>query len=132
MDKIRIGSAIKKIEVNDDGECITLPLSDDGFVLGFYRLMEFVQRTAESAAAADVENAAESVEKIVALEEETRRKVDELFGADTCRKVFGGVLPSIDLFVEFFGSLVPFMEEYKDARMKKMDKYAANRTGSAV
>lgn len=131
--KIRINSGVKKIEVNDDGEFILLPVSDDGFVLNFYRLMEDIQKSGESISKDIAEiTAVDQVEKIVAEEEEIKRKVDSLFGESTCKKVFGDILPSMDLFVEFFGSLVPFLEEYKNERLEKMGKYNAERTGSAL
>lgn len=134
MDKIRIGGHIKRIEVNDEGEFITLPLSDDGFVLNFYKLMDNMKQSgAELASREDIAgDGVKGVEEIIALEQDTKEKVDALFGDGTCQKVFGNVLPSMDLFVEFFGSLVPFFEEYKNDRMKKMGKYDAHRTGSAV
>lgn len=131
--KIRINSGVKKIEVNDDGEFILLPVSDDGFVLSFYRLMEDIQKSGESVSRDIVDvPAVDQVEKIVETEREIKAKVDTLFGDGTCKKVFGDILPSMDLFVEFFGSLVPFLEEYKNERAAKMGKYNAERTGSAL
>lgn len=131
--KIRISNGVKKIEVNDDGEFILLPVSDDGFVLSFYRLMEDIKKKGgELSEEIGGEETVDSVEKIVAVEREIKQKVDALFGDGTCKKVFGDILPSMDLFVEFFGSLVPFLEEYKNERTAKMEKYNAGRTGSAV
>lgn len=131
--KIRISNGVKKIEVNDDGEFILLPVSDDGFVLSFYRLMEDIKkRGGELSDEIGGEETVDSVEKIVAVEKGIKQKVDTLFGDGTCKKVFGDILPSMDLFVEFFGSLVPFLEEYKNERTAKMEKYNAGRTGSAV
>lgn len=130
--KIRINSGTKKIEVNDQGEYILLPLSDDNFVVQFYRLMDDIKVKSEDIAAETEQSDIKTVEKIVEMEKDVKRKVDELFGAETCRKVFGDILPSMDLFVEFFGSIVPFLEEYKQARLAKMNKYGADRTGSAV
>lgn len=131
--KIRISNGVKKIEVNDDGEFILLPVSDDGFVLSFYRLMEDIKKRGnELSEEIGGEETVDSVEKIVAVEREIKQKVDTLFGDGTCKKVFGDILPSMDLFVEFFGSLVPFLEEYKNERTAKMEKYNAGRTGSAV
>lgn len=131
--KIRISNGVKKIEVNDDGEFILLPVSDDGFVLNFYRLMEDIKKRGnELSEEIGGEETVDYVEKIVAVEREIKQKVDALFGDGTCKKVFGDILPSMDLFVEFFGSLVPFLEEYKNERTAKMEKYNAGRTGSAV
>ena len=36
MDSIRVNSGVKVIEVNDKGETISLPLSDDSFVKGYF------------------------------------------------------------------------------------------------
>lgn len=131
--KIRIERGVKKIEVNDNGEFIMLPVSDDGFVLSFYRMMEDIQKKGKSLSAEiRDEETVDSLEKIVAVEREVKQKVDALFGGGTCKKVFGDILPSMDLFVEFFGSLVPFLEEYQSERKPKMEKYNAGRTGSAV
>lgn len=133
--KIRINSGVKRIEVNDDGEFILLPVSDDGFVMEFYRLMDYVKEAAEKIPLEepeDITGRISTVDKIVEIEKETKGKVDGLFGEGTCRKVFGDILPSMDLFVEFFGSLIPFLEEYKADRMKKMGKYGAQRTGSSL
>lgn len=132
--KIRISSGTRRINVNDEGDVILLHLDDDSFCLGFYKLMDYVQSAAQQVPCAgeDIAGSVATMEQIVSLEEDTRQKVDVLFGANTCRKVFGDKLPSMDLFVEFFGSLVPFLEEYKAERMKRMDKYDAGRTGSAL
>lgn len=133
--KIRVASGVKKIEVNDDGEFISLPVADDNFVVRFYRLMDGIGERAKEIGAKFRKILLERsmrVEKVVAVEKETKREVDELFGDGTCRKVFGDILPSMDLFVEFFGSLLPFFEEYKQDRMRRMGKYGAERTGSSL
>lgn len=132
MEKIRISSGVKKIEVNDEGEYILLPVSDDGFIVEFYKLLDRIQTAARDLPenGEDIAGNVEAVETIVALEKELREKVDRLFGPDTCRKVFGPILPSMDLFVEFFGSLIPFIEAHKNERLAKMSKYDAARTGT--
>lgn len=133
--KIRVGTGVKKIEVNDDGEFILLPVADDGFVVQFYHLMDEIKAEAENIPEGNKEDIAgtlSSVEKVVEIEKETKRKVDELFGEGTCRKVFGSILPSVDLFVEFFGAILPFFEEYKHSRAEKLKKYGAQRTGSSL
>lgn len=130
--KIRVSSGVKKIEVNDQGEYILLPLSDDSFVSRFYKLLDEIKRTGEGLAKSTDTPDITTVDSIVELEKSVRAKTDELFGAETCRKVFGDVLPSMDLFVEFFGLLVPYFEDYKQERLAKMNKYDAHRTGSAL
>ena len=43
MDSIRVNSGVKVIEVNDKGETISLPLSDDSFVKGFFDLLNEIK-----------------------------------------------------------------------------------------
>ena len=132
MEKIRVSRGVRTIEVNDDGETILLPVSDDGFIVAFYKLLDRVQTAAKSfpEGGEDTAGSMEAVEQIVALEQELREQEDGLLGAETCRKVFGPILPSMDLFVEFFGSLLPFIEAHRDERLAKMSKYDAGRTGT--
>lgn len=95
MDSIRINNGVKVIEVNDAGDTIRLPLSDDSFVKGFYGLLNDIKTQAEaiSAKKADI---AETIDDVVKFDEEVRDKTDALIGEDTCKKVFGDVLPSSD------------------------------------
>lgn len=131
--KIRVSRGVKEIEVNDEGETIRLPLSDDGFVSRFYKLLKDVQNKGKEIVKGgdEVPNIA-TVDAIVDLSASVKSRTDELFGEGTCRKVFGDVKPSMDQFVEFFGLLVPYFEAYRDERLAKMSKYGVQRTGSAL
>ena len=60
-----------------------------------------------------------------------KRKVDALFGPDTCRKVFGNIVPGTDLLIQFFEALTPYFEEHARAQQEKLGKYSAERTGGA-
>ena len=125
MDSIRINNGVKVIEVNDAGDTIRLPLSDDSFVKGFYGLLNDIKTQAEaiSAKKADI---AETIDDVVKFDEEVRDKTDALIGEDTCKKVFGDVLPSSDMFIELF----PFIEDHTNKRVANMNKYSAERVGS--
>ena len=129
MDSIRINNGVKVIEVNDAGDTIRLPLSDDSFVKGFYGLLNDIKTRAEaiSAKKADI---AETIDDGVKFDEEVRDKTDALIGEDTCKKVFGDVLPSSDMFIELFTKLLPFIEEHTNKRVANMNKYSAERVGS--
>ena len=115
MDSIRINNGVKVIEVNDAGDTIRLPLSDDSFVKGFYGLLNDI---------------AETIDDVVKFDEEVRDKTDALIGEDTCKKVFGDVLPSSDMFIELFTKLLPFIEDHTNKRVANMNKYSAERVGS--
>lgn len=129
MDSIRINSGTKKIEVNDEGDYILLPLGDDGFTRDFYKLLNGFQKRAE-AVKLDNEDITGSMDQIAKLNGEMAEKVDVLFGAGTCKKVFGDITPGVDLFMDFFYQLLPFFEENAKKRAEKMNKYNAGRNGS--
>lgn len=141
MAGIRVSTSVKKIEVNDNGEYIELNFSDNSFPDRFYGMLDNIQKRAN-----DVEaQAAELTEKYGAnkdalsrnqaalyrhFHEDIMGEVDALFGHDTCRKVFGDIVPGIELFDDFFTQLTPFFEEYGKERAAKMSKYSATRTGN--
>ena len=88
MDSIRVNSGVKVIEVNDKGETISLPLSDDSFVKGFFDLLNEIKdkATAISEKKGDV---LDTLDDIVAFDKDVRDKIDALIGENTCAKVFG-------------------------------------------
>lgn len=128
---IRISSGTKKIEVNDNGEYIILPLGSDNFIRDFYKLMKYIQDETEKLKNEIKEDITEdNINGIVTISNSVFGKVEELFGAGTCKKVFGDIEPGLSLFMEFFDSLSPFVEEYQKAQNAKLNKYDARRTGS--
>ena len=121
---IRIDNGVKRIEVNDNGEVILLPVSDDSFLRGFYALIDEAQKKV-----ADVKTDSGD---IIEFDRYMVNKIDGLFGAETCRKVFGEVLPGVDMILEFFSLITPYLEEYRRDRAAAMSKYSAERRGSSV
>ena len=73
MDSIRVNSGVKVIEVNDKGETISLPLSDDSFVKGFFDLLNEIKdkATAISEKKGDV---LDTLDDIVAFDKDVRGK----------------------------------------------------------
>lgn len=141
MAGIRVITSVKKIEVNDNGEYIELNFSDNSFPDRFYSMLENVQSRANDLQ----DQAAELEEKYgsdkFALEaqqaalyrhvhEDIMVEVDALFGPETCKKVFGDIVPGIELFDDFFTQLTPYFEEYGKDRIAKLSKYSAARTGN--
>lgn len=125
---VRIDNGSTKVEVNDQGEYIVLPLGDDGFSRRFYALVEdFKGKTEEIKAEDDVISA---LDKSVSISSYMKAETDKLIGEGTCKKVFGDITPSIDLFMDFFYQLVPFFEEYNKRRNSRLDRYNAGRRGS--
>lgn len=138
-DKISVNSGVKVIEVNDQGETISLPLGDQAFTNGLVELMQmFSDKAGEVAQACkniDIsEDAAAKAEQLSAVASlnmkvcaELKERVDALFGDEACRKVFGDIVPGMAAFSDFFDQLAPFIEEYgreKEEKLRqRLEKY---------
>lgn len=130
--KISMQSSTKKIEVNDDGEYILLPLGDDKFISSFYKMMDDVQKKIKSEQSKDTggDNIIEEMEKVVSVSDFLFERTESVFGAGTCKKVFGECRPGVLMFWEFFNAILPFVEEYQKECASAMKKYSPGRTGS--
>ena len=140
MDKIRITRNIKRIEVNDNGEFITLDFDDLNLPYRYYGMinrleMDRVKFAQELQEKLRDKTGMDSAEELVNAERELniyfRDAIDEVFGEGTCRKVYGDILPSIDMHLQFFDAIRPYFEEEAQRRRQKMNKYSAKRSGSS-
>lgn len=142
MAGIRVRTGDLRVEVNDRGECITLPFSDQSFPNRVFAMTERLQTRAEEARAEEAALRAAYpgeadelpyLKETAALNEKLHRalmaEVDGVFGEGTCRKVFGDIVPEIGLFEDFFRQLTPFFEQYGRERAEKLAKYSPARTG---
>lgn len=141
MAGIRVQSAVKKIEVNDNGEYISLNLGDSSFPERFFAMVDNIQKRAGDLQAQAAEIAekcgseSEAAVKAAAslyreFHQDIANEVDAMFGPKTCRKVFGDIVPSFEMFEDFFNQLVPYIQEYGRERAAKLSKYSAARTGN--
>lgn len=141
MAGIRVDTGVKRIEVNDDGDYIALNLNDHDFPNRFFAMLDKVQNIADEAEPKEKEirescepGSMEFLRAFSALDNEVHRaisaEVDALFGPGTCRKVFGDIVPGVELFDDFFQQLMPYIEEFGRERAKRLSKYSAARTGN--
>lgn len=143
MTGIRVNTGVKRIEVNDNGDFITLSLSDNAFIKRFYDLYDNVQKKADGYAKKEneirekhkgEENQSALLEEALVLYsvagEDMAAEVDKLFGEGTCKKVFGNISPSFDLFLDFFEQLTPYLQEFSKERSQRLSKYSADRAGN--
>jgi len=141
MAGIRVNRGDKKIEVNDNGDYIVLNLSDSSFPDRFFSMVDRVQERADAAGEkakeieAKYEAGSEALIRATAslyreLHEGVMAEVDALFGQDTCKKVFGDIVPGIELFDDFFTQLMPYFEQFGKERAQRLSKYRADRTGN--
>lgn len=140
MDKIRIARNIKRIEVNDNGEFITLDFDDLNLPYRYYGMLKRLEKDRVKFAQELQEKlrdktGMDSAEELVNAERDLniyfRDAIDEVFGEGTCRKVYGDILPSIDMHLQFFDAIRPYFEEEAQRRRQKMNKYSAKRSGSS-
>lgn len=142
MAGIRVNTGEKKIEVNDNGDFITLNFGDHDFPNRFFAMLDRVQKLAEEAGpqetairetfeSGSMELARELTKLDCTVHRAIMEEVDGLFGADTCRKVFGDIVPGVELFDDFFQQLLPYFEQFGKERAERLSKYSAARVGNA-
>lgn len=128
--KIRVSTGVT-IEVNDNGDTIVARIDDALFVNGFYDLLDSMEKTEKEIESASHETDREKLEFITEKTKDIMAQIDLLFGAETCKKVFSGAIPSAYAIADFFDQLVPIFEEYADSRQKKIaERYNRNRKGT--
>lgn len=139
MDRIRIQRNVKRIEVNDNGDVLELNFDDLNLPYRFYAMLKkieidrekFTKDLAEKIKGMpDKETAAAFVDAERDLNVYMRDAIDEVFGEGTCRKVYGDILPSVEMHMQLFDALRPFFEEETQRRQAKMSKYSARRMGN--
>lgn len=143
MSGIRVSTGVKRIEVNDDGDYITLSLNDNAFLDRFFSLYENMQKLADESTAKEKEIRAkyqdtadtdqllrETFDLYKGAGVSMKAEVDNLFGEGTCRKVFGDITPSFELYLDFFEQLTPYLQDFAKEKAQRMSKYSAARTGN--
>lgn len=130
--KIRVSRGIV-IEVNDAGETITMNVEDNMFLDRFCGLMDEFQAIARELESEEVRKM-ELRDHVTLLIERTKvlmKRIDDIFGKDACRKVFGDAVPGPYMIADFFDQLQPIAEKYMDERQKEISKkYSRTRRGA--
>lgn len=141
MAGIRVATGAKRIEVNDNGDYIVLDFSDNSLPDRFFAMVDRVQERANEAVPeaekieAQHEKSSEGYMRATAalwhkVHEDIMAEVDGFFGPGTCKKVFGNIVPGIELYEDFFSQLAPYFEQAGKERAQRMSKYSAARTGN--
>lgn len=145
MDRLRVDSGTKIIEVNDAGECISIPVGDASFFERFGRVIKsFEEKQGDYEKRArelserykdktdDADAIADSIQLYLEICRDTCAELDRLFGEGCCRKVFVGVdNPGVELIGEFLEQLTPLLQKYAQERNEKISlKYNRRRKGA--
>lgn len=138
---IRVNTGAKKIEVNDEGECITLNFGDQTFPTRFFAMRDEIEakfpefnakfQEIDKAGLDEMEYAKAVAQMNLEIHEFFASKIDGLFGAETCRKVFGDIVPGLELYADFLDKISPFFQAYGQEKARKLTaKYNAGRKGN--
>lgn len=146
MDRLRVNSGIKNIEVNDNGDYISIPISDASFYERFGAVMknfeqketEYNQKVKELSKkhkdkpSDDVDMIVDGIHLYSGICKDTCAELDKLFGEGCCRKVFTGVEnPGVELIGDFFEQIAPLLNQYAKERNQRINLiYNHNRKGA--
>lgn len=132
MNKIRVNSGIV-VEVNDNGDTITVNAEDQYFIEKFLGLNEKLHNIARTdTKELEEKSEREQIGVMIETTKEVMAEIDGLFGENTCKKVFGDIVPSPYLIADFFEQLTPIAAQYMDERQKIIaSKYSRNRKGGS-
>lgn len=131
MNKIRVNSGIV-VEVNDNGDTITVNVEDQGFIDKMFGLYDRIESAAHEMDSKDIQSKSdrEQLDIMITKTKEIMKDIDEMFGADACKKVFGDIVPNPYLIADFLDQLTPITEQYMDERQKKIsERYNRRRKG---
>lgn len=149
---LRVDKGIRRIEVNDDGECIEISLNDPTFFERFAsfigwlekeqkEFMDWNDRFQESCQELTIREDDGEHLNIRALEEYAGKKVelsrnicgrlDILFGENCCRKVFGNIQPDENSIADFIEQITPILQKLADERSQNIQlRYSRSRKGA--
>lgn len=148
MDSLRIDNGTKKIEVNDDGECIEFSVVSNDFFRAFSGLIQWFDGQEQRQ---DIKDMEEQQKKVVSesgdgidyealnsvldirekISKEACEKIDGIFGAEASRKIFGGIVPDMFSIADFFEQITPLIEKYAKERNQAVSKkYSKSRKGA--
>lgn len=123
MEEIRVKRGIE-VKVNDAGDTIIMNVEDQLFLERFYGLLDRMKEAEDVLKTQEVRDMEEHDRLKIAIEK-TRGimgGIDEIFGVDSCKKIFGDIVPNMYLIADFFSQIEPITRKYMRARRSEIDK----------
>lgn len=136
MERLNLSTAkAVKIEVNDNGDYITLNMADREFPKRFMTLFTNIKKKCEEMAAKAEEldkiTAEEQLDAEIAVYRDIMKEIDCLLGEGSCKKIFGDIVPDLFAITELFEQLLLLIQKYGNERKGQMQsKYNAARRGA--
>ena len=139
---LRINKGIVRVEVNDDGEYIEITANDANFYNAFAEMLRWLNAEEEKIAAFDaglaekygsedsMNRTLDEIQRATTLYKDCMTRIDQIFGKDTCRKVFGNIIPDEILITDFLDQITPIITKLAQERGQRFqEKYNRNRKG---
>ncbi len=139
---LRVNNGAKRIEVNDQGECIEISANDANFYDRFAEMLRWLNAEEDKISAFEKEQAEkygsenttdrllDEIRRVTTLYKECAERIDMIFGKDTCRKVFGNIVPDEILIGDFLDQITPIISKLAQERGQRFQaKYNRNRKG---
>lgn len=130
---IRVKSSLR-INVNDKGDIILIPVEDTQFIEDFFDMLDAFSQASENIRRKTAgKNTAEQVKPVAEEMRGMMTQLDNLFGEGCCKKVFGNIVPTPYIMADFFDQMVPILNKYANDRQAKIaEKYNRNRRGGTA
>lgn len=133
MEKLKRIAVGTEIEVNDQGDTIICNFGSQEFYAGFTDLVENLEKIQHYVSGSEFKAKPER-EQLQIMIDKTHgimRDIDAVFGAETCKKVFGDITPNPIMIADFFDQISPIAEKYANGRTKELyEKYNRGRKGN--
>lgn len=128
MDKLIFDNGNKKVQVNEQGDYIIIPMGDNSFPQRIVEFTEEVEKIYEQL----IEKEEEMSERKADITEKSKVRADifinigisfdRMFGNGSCLKVFGNNAPGQDLMIQFLEGLEPLVKKYAIERQKNIEE----------
>lgn len=130
IEKIRVNSGIP-VEVNDNGDTITIPVDDMQFMDRYYGMIDEFEDIGSRLSAVKTDDTKEQLSAIIEECKRMTEEIDNVFGAGCSKKVFGDVVPNPYMVIDFFKQLQPIIGRYAAERQSRIgQKYNSKRQGT--
>ncbi len=147
MDKLQIDNWTRKIEVNDNGDTIQYSLANSAFYDELISFAQWIQSDELRAQAEEVTKQQENMKKSdgkfdlnaaslasaveLNMSKAACEKIDKMFGENACKKVFGDIIPQMDIIVAFLNAVIPIVKKNAEERSKKINtQFSKSRKGA--
>lgn len=129
MKQISVARGIA-IKVNDQGDTISMNVDDQRFIDKFYGLIETFDKSTAVIRGKQNAGEREKLKNLISETEKIMAGIDDIFGKDACKKIFGDIVPSPVLIADFFDQMIPITRNYTNERQKMIEqKYSRSRKG---